>query len=204
MKKMISTALLAIVIAFAAAGNAAAQTGDKDIAFIPAKNHAAYVSFIAKSYANESAAVAVKDTMAVTNATGKTSKTDLKAVKANGKALKSFHSIYKKNMPDAQWSVLQDGILASFSKDDVNTSVVYNKKGNWLHTLTYYPPGKTPQDITSIMDNAYPKDEVTLTVKVEEGNMLFYIVQLEGKTTFKKVTVYDGEVNLLEEYTKAN
>jgi hypothetical protein len=200
MKKMISIPLFAIVIAFAAAGYATAQTGDKDIAFIPAKNHAAYVSFITKSYA----AVAARDTSATTNATSKTSKAELKAIKANNKALRSFKSIYRKNTPNAEWTFAQDGIIASFSKDDVKTNVVYKKNGNWLHTLTYYPESKTPADIIAVMDAVYPKDDVKLTVKVEEGNMLFYIVQLEGKTTFKKVSVYDGDVNLLEEYTKAN
>lgn len=204
MKKMISAVLFAIIIAFAAPGYASAQTGDKDIAFIPAKNHAAYISFITESYAGENAAVAVADTLAATNITSKASKADLKAAKANSKALRNFNIMYKKDMPDAKWYVLQDGMVASFSRGDVNTQVVYNKKGNWLHTLTYYPASKTPQNITSIMDDVYPKDDIKLTVKVEEGNIQFYIVQLEGKMTLKKVTVYNGEVNLLEEYTKSN
>jgi len=204
MKKMISAALLAIIIAATTSGYATAQTGDKDIAFIPAKNHAAYVSFITKSNAAESTAIAAADTLASTATTAKASKAEMKAIKANGKALKNFNSMYRKDMPDAKWSTLKDGMVAYFSKDDVKTNVVYTKKGSWLHTLTYYPANKTPKDVVDIIDYAYPKDNITLTVKVEEGSMVFYIVQLENKTTLRKVTVYNGEVNQIEELTKAN
>ena len=133
----------------------------------------------------------------------KTSKSSLKATKANSKALKNFAIRYKE-ASGASWSMENDAMIVSFTKEDVKTTVVYNKSGNWFHTLTYYPENKTPQDIASLMDDVYPKDDIKLTVKVEEGNIIFYIVQLEGKTTYKKVTVYNGEVNQIEEITKSN
>ncbi len=133
----------------------------------------------------------------------KDSKANLKAIKANSKALKNFTMIYKKAGAGASWSMENDAMIASFTKDNVKTSVVYNKNGNWFHTLTYFPGEKTPEDITSIMDYVYPKDDVKLTVKVEEGDKLFYIVQLENKTTIRQVTVYNGEVNQIEELTKS-
>jgi hypothetical protein len=133
----------------------------------------------------------------------KNTRSSLKAAKANSKALKNFTMLYKKEASGASWSMDNDAMIASFTKEDVKTTVAYNKNGNWFHTLTYYPEDKTPQDITSIMDYAYPKDDVRLTVKVEEGGKVFYIVQLDGKTTIRKVTVYNGEVNQIEELIKS-
>lgn len=203
MKNMISALLGVTAILFATAGQVNAQAGDKDIAFIPAKNHAAYVSFINQySDAEKSASITTEDTNA--SITDEAAKASLKASKANSKAVRNFSTMYKKDVPGASWSIEKDVMVASFSKADVKTNVVYNAKGNWLHTLTYYPENKTPREIASILDYAYPKDDVKLSVKVEEGNMTFYIVQLEGKTTLKKATVYNGEVNTIEELIKSN
>ena len=53
MKKMIS-ALLSIIILCATAGKVSAQGGgDKNIAFVPAKNHTAFVSFLLSTSPND-------------------------------------------------------------------------------------------------------------------------------------------------------
>ena len=203
MKQTILALLSVTIIVLATAGQVNAQGVDKDISFIPAKNHSAYVTFISQlGNADNSASVIAEDTTA--SLADNAAKASFKASKANSKALKNFSTMYKKEAAGANWSMSNNAIVAYFSKDNVNTDVVYNTKGQWVHTLTYYPEDKTPQDIASAIDYTYPKDDVKLTVKVEEGNMLFYIVQLEGKTTFKKVTVYNGEVNQIEEFTKSN
>src|SRR5689334_7011876 len=86
------------------------------------------------------------------------SKSSLKATKANSKALKDFTMTYK-NAAGASWSIDKEVMIATFSKDEVKTNVMYSKNGSWLHTFTYYPENKTPQDIANIMDYAYPKDD---------------------------------------------
>jgi hypothetical protein len=203
MKKMISTLLSVTPILFATAGQVNTQGADKDITFIPAKNYAAYVAFITPyGGADNSASVATEDTTA--SISYNAVKASLKESKAKSKASKNFAIRYRKDIAGAIWLMNKDGKVASFYKDKVRTDVVYNIKGNWLHTLTYFPEDKTPQDIASTMDDAYPKDDVKLTVKVEEGSMVFYIVLLEGKTTYKRVTVHNGEVNQMEELPKGN
>jgi hypothetical protein len=202
MKKTIFALLSVTTILFATAGHLNAQGGDRDLNFIPAKNHAAYVAFISQyGDADNSASVIAEDT--TTFLADNAAKASLNASKANSKASKNFAMLYKKEAAGASWSMSNNAIVAYFSKDNVKTDVVYNTKGQWVHTLTYFPEDRTPGDIASIMDYAYPKDDVKLTVKVEEGPMMFYIVQLEGKTTIRKVTVYNGEVNQIEELTKS-
>ena len=201
MKKM-TAALIGITIITLAAGNVAAQTSDKDIAFIPAKNHAAYISFVANNnFSSEDAMIAGNGGTAKTGTNTRSTKASLKAAKASNRAVQAFKLSYKD--ANASWSVAKDALIATFNKDDVRTTVVYQKNGKWFHTLTYLPGSKTPQDIADIIGDAFPRDEIKTTVQIEEGSTKFYIVQLEGKKTLKKVTVYNGETNVIEEFTKS-
>ena len=195
MKKIISTTLIASVLALATTGYATAQTGSRDIVSAPTEKGATDLYFTTKYYTDESAGAVAKDNFAAKKNTSKASK-------ANDKAVRKFNSTYKKDMPDAKWSIVENGMIASFSKYDVKTNVVYNNKGSWVYTSTYYPASQTPNEITSVMDYAYPKGNILQTIKIEESNLNFYIVELEDKTTFKKISVNNGEVNLIEEYTK--
>jgi hypothetical protein len=63
MKNMISALLSVTAVLFATAGQVNAQGGDKDIAFIPAKNHRAYVAFVNQyGDADKSTLIASEDT----------------------------------------------------------------------------------------------------------------------------------------------
>src|SRR6059058_839752 len=110
MKNMISTLLIVAAISLATAGHVNAQVGDKDIALIPAKNHAAYVAFINQyGDADKSASIIAEDTSA--SVTDVAAKASLKASKANNKAVKNFSTLYKKEAPGASWSIEKDAMV---------------------------------------------------------------------------------------------
>src|SRR5689334_17270130 len=104
MKKMMLVLLSAITISLATAGSANAQGGDKNIAFIPAKNHNAYVAFIAQNSFTDDNATTADDSMTAEKAAFKAAKANVKAAKANTKALKSFKHAYSDNADKASWS----------------------------------------------------------------------------------------------------
>lgn len=205
MKNKFSTLLLAALSLAAATGNATPQTGDRDIAFIPANNQAAYRQFL-HQYAETTAStyVASSETKRAAKANVKAVKAHYKTVKANERALKNFAALYKNNAPAAKWTTVEDGMIASFKQDDAATYVAYNKRGSWLHSLTYLPGSKTPEYVADVVDNLYPRDTIRLTVKIEKGNELLYIVQLEGKTTLRKIRIHNGEVTEIESLIKAS
>jgi hypothetical protein len=198
MKKIITVFLYGIIISFAVTINVKAQSLNKGIAFADSKSNPA-----ATAFANETGSVdkdpvaSRKESLNSATMDIKTSKANLKTIKASFKASENFKRNFK-NVGDEKWQVDEKAIVAFFIKDDVKTNVVYNKNGSWIHTLTYYHEEKMPTDIKQIIERDFPDDDITLAVDIKEGDMNFYIVQLENKTTYKKVSVYNGETNVFE------
>lgn len=204
MKKTIPVLLSGIIISFAIISLASAQSSHKSVAIGIIKNNPALTNYINENNSG------VKGVSGPTNESLMTAKGDLKISKANLKALKanlrateSFKREFK-DCPDVTWRSIKDGILASFSKDGVKTTVVYNKKGFWIHTLSYFPAEKTPASVRSIVETNYPNADITSSVQVKERDMEFFVVNLEDKRTIKQVAVYNDETNLINEYNKGN
>lgn len=191
-----------IIISSAITGNAKAQSYDKGVAFTSLKNASALQTYLNENNSvNKSDSNSVKESVKSPEKSLIASKENLKAAKANFRATENFKKTFK-DAPEATWTVEENAIVASFSRDDVTTRVVYNKNGRPIHALSYYPADKTPNDVRSIVETDYPNANITLAVQVKENGMEFYIVQLEDKTTIKQIAVYDGSTNLIKEFTK--
>jgi hypothetical protein len=195
MKKIISVLFCGIIIYLAITANVAAQEVSKGVSFAATKDNAAL-----PSGGNETISAGKSESSAKESL--KEAKAKLKALKANNRAAESFNKMFR-DAPGAKWVVEEKAIVASFNRNDVKTSVIYSKNGSWIHNLTYYPANKTPEHIRSIVESNYPNADITLAVEVQEGGLEFFIVQLEDKRTYKKIGVYNGETNLIEEYNKS-
>lgn len=182
---------------------ASAQSSDRGIAFSGIKNYGDLASFVNEnSSADKASSATTKESLKAAEKDLNTSKANLKAMKANFRAAENFRKTFK-DAPEAKWTVEENAIVASFAKDQVKTNVVYSKKGNWIHTLSYYPGDQTPADIRTIVENAYPNHDIALAVAVKEGDIDFYIVQMEDRKTIKQVGVYNGETNLIKQLNKS-
>ncbi len=151
-----------------------------------------------KTSGNEKTNVS-KDNIKETKANLKAVKANLKAMKANFKAEENFKKEFK-DAPDAAWSVETNVISASFNKDDIQTRVIYNKRGNWIHTIAWCGESKMPKEIKSLIKSNYPDYNITGMNEIKEGDMTFYIVYLEDETSLKQVSVYNGELNVFKEF----
>ncbi len=201
MKKFISVLLSGIIITLAIKNNAWAQSHDKGLAFTTIKDVPALISYVNEN--NEADKTAGSD-----SGTEKATKTDLKAAKANLKALKAnfraatdFKKEFK-DVPDATWKEEENAIVASFIRDNVKTLVVYNKSGNYIHSLSFYNESNMPKDVKEIITRNYPNDDILMSAEIHEEGLIFHIVKLENKTGFKQVGVYNGETNLIDEIKK--
>src|SRR4051812_36959576 len=74
------------------------------------------------------------------------SKDNLKNTKANFRAIESFKKEFK-DVPEANWIIETDVIKAFFERNGVQTKVIYDKNGNWVHTIAYCNESKMPKDI---------------------------------------------------------
>lgn len=126
------------------------------------------------------------------------SKSTAMLTRANSKALHNFKSAFKGEQ-DAKWFVEPGVMVAKFTKDDIQTSVVYDKKGRWIHTMEIYHENKMPRDIRSLVKRSIYFDyDIILVQQIEEGDMTFYVVHLQNGKKYKEVSVVDGEINELK------
>lgn len=188
MRKILQVLLIAVLYTCAIKNTAAGQYGDKNY-LVSVDKIKDYLDFVDK--------LKVEDAF-----DPRDMKANARALKANFRATENFKRQFK-GADAVKWSVNDEVLVASFTKDEVKTNVVYDKAGRWINTLKYSSDEKTtPDKIRSLMGDMYPGFDITLCVEVYESNLVFHIVQIENKKTFKKLGIYDGEVNILSQYNK--
>lgn len=201
MKKIFFVLFSGIIISVIGPDPVIGQTSDKAL-FAVAKSISPLNSFDDFfAYLGEKDKAVSKDGLKEAESTFEASKSKLKAVKANFRASEFFKKLFK-DVADAQWRVEEQAIVASFVRDEVNTNVIFDKKGHWVHNLTYFPADKIPTEIRSIVEDNFINADLSLAVKIKEGGIEFYIVNIEDKRTIKQVSIYNGEVNVIKELQK--
>lgn len=202
MKKITTALFYVLLTTFATTTLVKAQKIDRGVAFASIKNKAALETYLVNSNSGAESNKSTKDNLTTSASDIKTAKDNLKAMKASFRATENFKKTFK-DVPDASWTVEDHVIVASFKKADIKTDVVYDRRGYLVHSLTSFPADKTPANIRSIVESDYPNGDITFSVQVKEGDMDFFIVQLEDKRTIKQVSVYNGEPNLIKDLRKS-
>ncbi len=119
--------------------------------------------------------------------------------KATNKALSNFKSSYN-DESSVKWSFEPKVMVAKFTKDDVQTTVIYSNKGSWIHTIRNYQESKLPQNVRTLIKNSdFSNYNIELVQQIDEGNTTFYIVHLINGKKYKQVVVYDGSIGVLKE-----
>ncbi len=121
--------------------------------------------------------------------------------KANSKAQNNFRKNFADG-PDVKWFTEKETISASMNRDNKHTTVVYDKKGRWLRTMSNYDESKLPKDVRRTVKSVYYDYNITLVQEIKEGQITFYVIHLEDKTSYKQVAVYEGEITILNEFNK--
>lgn len=119
----------------------------------------------------------------------------------NAKALRDFKRNYPK-VESVKWFGIQNGYQAKFSLDGINHLVTYNRKGNWQYTILYYEEKNLPLEVRSIVKRVYYDYRITGIEEIHESEQAIYVVHIEDKSTWKKIMVHDGEMQILEEFTR--
>lgn len=128
-------------------------------------------------------------------------KTSEKMRKAGFKSLKAFNRDFK-NDRDVKWFAEPNIISATFTRDDIKTNVVYDNKGHWLRTVNTYQEKKMDRATRNIVKSKYFDDHITQVQEIKEGETKCYLVYLENESSFKIVTIVDGDMNIYKQYKK--
>jgi hypothetical protein len=117
------------------------------------------------------------------------------------KAMRDFRKTFK-DINNEKWYILSNGFVAEFLNDDIKNVVVYDKKGNWLFSICYYNEKKLAPDIRAIIKGTYYDYTITRVEEIHVPEKIIYLVHMEDQTTWKNVRVSDGEMELIEDFSK--
>ena len=122
------------------------------------------------------------------------------------RALRNFAGNYK-NVKGESWMKLKDGFAAKFNSDDTKSTILYNKKGDWVGSIKFYHEEKMGGEIRHIVKSTYYDYNIVYTQEIEttdSEDVPTYIVCLEDKSNIKLVRIHSGEMSVWKEYTKTN
>jgi hypothetical protein len=124
---------------------------------------------------------------------------ELKSI--NKKAFADFSKHFQ-GASDIRISNHNKEIFIYFVRDGVSTRVGYDKKGNWHHTIRYYGEDLLPKEVRAIVKSTYYDYNIFSVTEVTVGDKTAHLVNIEDKTSWKTLKIVDGEMEVMQEYTK--
>ncbi len=115
---------------------------------------------------------------------------------------KAFDNFAKRFKGAKDISVLQSGhnTFISFSESGMRTRAAYSSKGKWLHTITYLPAEKLPENVRYIVGRSFNDYTILRAIKVEVGIDSAYLVDIQRCKDFKTIRVANGEWDVYQEF----
>lgn len=201
--KKLSITIVVFAIASVFAANATAQ-------YYAAASPSGKVHLLKSLYATEQAVAepAAAETGSAGNEASRDNKAIVKAYKSAAKYAKATFRAsqnFKRDFvttANVTWYSDENTIVASFNQDDIYNRVVYNHSGRKLHSMKVYDENKMSKNLQSLIDAAYPDDNIVQVQEITENFTTFYVVHLENMKGYKTIGVMDGECNILEQFCK--
>jgi hypothetical protein len=100
------------------------------------------------------------------------------------------------------WVATGNGCMVRFINDHVLNQVNFDRKGNQLRSMKYYGEDKLLPETRDLIKRCYPGLSVTTVTEIKKKNATIYILQLENKTRLTKLRIYNGEWDVMENYSK--
>ena len=184
MKKIISLPVIFSLCCFAALPNGAnAQTMDRNPVNVKSESLSAAMKLTEDSK-NEIAEIAYVN-------------------EVNQKAMRDFKKTFKE-VNNEKWYLVKNGFLAEFSLNSSKNRVVYDKKGNWRFTISYYEEKNLPAEIRAIVKPVYYDYTISRVEEVHANDQIIFIVHIQNDTSLKTLRVSEGQMDLIEDFPKSN
>ncbi|MDB5192223.1 MAG: hypothetical protein JWQ96_1786 [Segetibacter sp.] len=138
--------------------------------------------------------------LAVTKEDVKDAKAAAKLAKANLNALSNLKSQFK-GAANVKWSIETETITACFNQNEIQTRVVYDKKGRWIRNMHVYDESKMPVDVRALVKRSEFYDyKIAFVQQFKEYDLQFYLVHLEKDGNYKQLCVCEGEYKVIKEF----
>jgi hypothetical protein len=119
----------------------------------------------------------------------------------NIKAIRDFIKLYK-NVDNAEWYAVEDGFIAKFQKDGIETKVEYDVTGRRSNILRSYNESHMPFEIRDIVKRQYYDYDILITYEIEHSQGIIYIIKIMDKTSLKVLQITNNEMKVLEDYVR--
>jgi hypothetical protein len=120
----------------------------------------------------------------------------------NVRAMRDFMDRYG-DASDVVWHRSKDNYVAVFTRDSIQHRVIYTNRGDPSITMKYYEEKKLARNVRAQIKSIYFDYKIYIVQEIESvGYPTIYIVNLQGDSDWKKVKLYQGEMEVMEEYNK--
>jgi len=152
---------------------------------------------------NSAEPVSVTSASLTLNSLHSTSAAKLTSNKFSANAIRNFAKDFKE-VAEPSWGESYQGYTASFSKNGIQSRIIYDRRGEWVSTIRYYGKDNLPSDIRQIIESDFGDYSIFIVTEVAVEDNVAYFVTLEDSKYFIRVKVLNGEMTVLEKTNKAN
>jgi len=139
--------------------------------------------------------------MALNSKSKNLTKTASNTADINIKALKKFKKDFPGNTNDI-WAKTNNGYVVRFTSNTVQNWAFLTRHGNCQISMRYYTEKELPASVRNQVKSTYYDFSITSVKEISNNKSTAYLVTIEDETTWKIIRVVDGEMDVLEEYTK--
>ena len=123
-------------------------------------------------------------------------------VTAREKAVKNFTSQFE-TVSDPSVILEKQGMILQSSVDDHAVTSAYDRKGNWVYTIKFYPTENLAGNIVKIVNDHYTNYFITKMEKVDQpGKATVFVVHMQNQDSFKTLRVVSKDVELIQDFKK--
>lgn len=95
-----------------------------------------------------------------------------------------------------------ENTLVNCKVNGIQNRITYSKKGSFVSNLRYYYQDSLPKDVRHLVRSTWYDYAIAYVVEVTYSEKTAYVITLEDKTSWKKIKVVDGEMEVMEQFIK--
>lgn len=125
------------------------------------------------------------------------------STKSSEKAFNAFDEQFGNSMTPASYISGNGGIILKGEIGNREVTSVFNKKGNWVYSITRYPSTSLEKNVIDIVERGYDTRGyyITSMEKVDQpGLETVFIVHLKGNDSYKTLRVVANDVEVVEDF----
>jgi hypothetical protein len=120
----------------------------------------------------------------------------------NMRAMRDFVNRYG-DASDAVWHQSNDSYVAVFFRDSIQYRVIYSNRGDLSYVMKYYEENRMARNVRAVVKSTYYDYKIYIIQEIERpDHPTVYIVNLQNDTEWKKVKLCQGEMEVMEEFTR--